>query len=101
MPRLKHSDPNESVLDARVLSGFMGTMGLMVNPALLEQVTQLPVDDRFELMGALWDSLDSDDMPVTEAEARMLDERLAALAVNPDAGRPVANVIADLRRRLS
>lgn len=39
--------------------------------------------DRLELIGGLWDSLSPDDLPVTDAERAMIDDRLVDLTDNP------------------
>lgn len=75
--------------------------GTVVDRALLTQAKQLDPADRLELIGELWQSLNSDELPVTAAERTMLDERLADLSKNPDSGRPWKEVEADLQRRLS
>ncbi|MFZ2965218.1 MAG: addiction module protein [Rhodoglobus sp.] len=72
----------------------------MVDQALLTQARQLNSADRLELIGELWQSLNPDELPVTDAEQAMLDERLADMSTNPDSGRPWEEVEADLQRRL-
>ena len=56
----------------------------------LDELTRLPLEERLELVEALWDSIaaDSHDLPVTAEQAAVLDERLADLEANPEAGRP-------------
>lgn len=46
-----------------------------------------------------WDSPDTGGIAVTAAERELLDERLADLEANPEAGRPWGEVERDLRRR--
>jgi putative addiction module component (TIGR02574 family) len=72
----------------------------MVDPTLLTQAKQLTPADRLELIGELWQTLDHDELPVSDADRDLLDDRLRDLAANPDAGRPWEEVDADLRRRL-
>jgi putative addiction module component (TIGR02574 family) len=60
----------------------------MVDPALLTQAKQLTPADRLELIGELWQTLDHDELPVSDAERAMLDERLLDLTTNPESGRP-------------
>lgn len=71
----------------------------MVNPGLLKEATHLAPADRLELIGALWDSLSPDDLPVTDAERAMIDDRLVDLADHPADARPWSEVEADLRSR--
>ena len=72
----------------------------MVDPTFLTQAKQLTSADRLELIGELWQTLDHDELPVSDADRDLLDDRLRDLAANPDAGRPWEEVDADLRRRL-
>ena len=58
----------------------------MVDLTLLAQAKQLTAADRLELIGELWQTLDHDDLPVTEAEKVMLDERIVELEANTDSG---------------
>lgn len=70
---------------------------------LLDQARRLPVEERIELAGAIWDSLaedaGSDDLPVSAAHRAELDRRLADLEANPDEGRPWDEVRERLERR--
>jgi len=68
----------------------------MVNSELLEKVMALPPDEQVEFIGAVWDSLDHTRTHVTSAERKMLDEALADLAANPDAGIPASESLAKL-----
>ncbi len=72
----------------------------MVNAALLAEATQLPPNDRLELISALWESLDPDDLPVSRTERALLDDRIADLRDHPEDERPWSEVEADLRRRI-
>jgi putative addiction module component (TIGR02574 family) len=72
----------------------------MVDQALLTQAKQMTAADRLELIGELWQTLDHDNLPVTDAERDMLDERVVDLSANPDSGRPWGDVEAELRSRL-
>jgi putative addiction module component (TIGR02574 family) len=53
---------------------------------------QLSVAERLELVEEIWDSIaadaDADTLPLSESERQLLDERLADLEANPDAGSP-------------
>ncbi|MEO8528397.1 MAG: addiction module protein [Pseudolysinimonas sp.] len=72
----------------------------MVDHAFLTQAKQLSPADRLELIGELWQSLNPDDLPLTETERSLLDERLAEADANPNSGRPWGEVEVELRQRL-
>lgn len=71
----------------------------MMDQALRDRVRQLTPEDRLELISELWESLDTDDLPVTDGDRELLDQRLAALRADPDAGRSWETVRADLRNQ--
>ena len=56
----------------------------MIDNALLEKIRNLEPADRLELIGVVWDSLSSTDLPLTDAERGLLDARLADMESNPD-----------------
>ena len=56
----------------------------MIDNALLEKVRNLKPADRLELIGVVWDSLSSIDLPLTDAERDLLDARLADMESNPN-----------------
>lgn len=72
----------------------------MLDTVLLSQVKMLSVADRLELLGQVWESLSPTEVPVTEEEKRLLDERLADLRKNPHHQSPWREVQARLRERL-
>lgn len=72
----------------------------MVDPALRERVRQLTPADRLDLIADLWESLDTEAIEVTDAEKRLLDERIADLEQNPGDERPFDDFMTDLRARL-
>jgi len=58
---------------------------------------KLDVATRLDLIEALWDSIANDEvaasqLPLTEAERAMLDERLREYREDPEAGQPWAEV---------
>jgi len=65
---------------------------------------KLGVAERLELIEALWDSIASDpsaagQIPLTDDERALLDERLREHRANPDAARPWAEVRAEILNR--
>jgi putative addiction module component (TIGR02574 family) len=61
--------------------------------------SHLSQQERLELIGELWDSLDPNAVPVTAAQKAEIDRRLATLDVDIANGRDAADVLAELRRR--
>lgn len=70
----------------------------MIDESLLAKVSTLSPADRLELIGKVWESLSLDDLPVTDAERRLLDARLADMERNPDDQSPWPEVKARLER---
>jgi putative addiction module component (TIGR02574 family) len=62
----------------------------------------LPVEERIRPVEDLWDSIAEDRraLPVTPDQKAELDRRLRAYEVDKNRGRPAADVLADIRRRL-
>lgn len=67
--------------------------------ALLEDALRLSPEDRLDLIGALWETLSEDDVPITSEERALLDVRLADLEVRPDDQSPWPEVKARLEQR--
>jgi putative addiction module component (TIGR02574 family) len=67
------------------------------------EIDNLNVEERLELIESLWESLivDPSNIPITDAQKRMLDERLDEIAAGDDAGTPWEEVRARLQKRLS
>ncbi len=57
-----------------------------MNPQLLQQASELDVDEQIELVEAIWDGIVSRDAAplLTEAQEAELDRRLAYHLANPD-----------------
>ena len=72
-----------------------------MSPSQLEQLLNLSVEDRIQLVEAIWDSIadDPDSLPVTEAQRAELDRRLAAHQRDPDATRAWPQVRDELKRK--
>ena len=66
------------------------------------RLKELPVDERIKLVEDLWDSIAADQqaLPLTSEQKAELDRRLDAYAIDQNRGRPAAEAIADIRRRL-
>ena len=71
----------------------------MVDPVLVEQATSLSVDERLELIGAVWDSIDHATRPVSPAVAALIEERVADAKAQPLDGKPWDEVRRSLRER--
>lgn len=65
----------------------------------VQKLLDLPVEERFELAETLWDSLH--ELPVTDWQREILDERLADLQRNPQGSRSWEEVKARLKQRLA
>ncbi len=74
-------------------------MGSMVDQTLLDRVSRLSQADRLELIAELWQSIEVDELEVTQAERDLLDDRLADVHDRPAAGRSWDVVEAELRSR--
>jgi putative addiction module component (TIGR02574 family) len=59
-------------------------------------IDSLTPAEKLELIGELWDSLEADDVPLTQAQKDEIDRRLAA----DEPGVPWEDVEARLRNRL-
>lgn len=64
----------------------------MVDPVLVEQATSLSVDERLELIGAVWDSIDHSTRPVSPAVTALIEERVIEAQANPLDGRSWSEV---------
>ena len=70
----------------------------MIDESLLSKVTSLSPADRLELISKVWDTLSTDDLPVTEAERALLDAPLADMKTHPEDQSPWSEVKARLER---
>ncbi len=72
----------------------------MLDTALISKLKILSPRDRLELIGAVWETLDPSQVPVTKSERDLLDARLRDLEENPSDQRPWSEVKARLRKLL-
>ena len=65
-----------------------------MKPIRISDVLDLPVSERIELVGDIWDSIAQvpDGIELTEAQRAELDRRLEAYRRDPKAGSPWAEV---------
>lgn len=49
-----------------------------------DEIIEMPVSERLRLIESLWDSIDSNDVPVPESHLRALDIALADYGRNPN-----------------
>jgi len=71
----------------------------MVDPLLVEKATSLSVDERMELIGAVWDSIDHEKRAVSPGVARLVEERVSEAHARPLDGRSWSEVRTALRGR--
>jgi putative addiction module component (TIGR02574 family) len=70
----------------------------MTQPAF--DFTKLSPEERLDLIGEIWDSLENEQPPISPELQAELDRRLAELERNPADGLPAAEVIARIRATL-
>ena len=70
----------------------------IIDESLMAKVISLSPADRLELIGAVWDTLPHNDLPVTDAEKTLLDVRLADAEENPNDESPWSEVKVRLER---
>lgn len=64
-----------------------------------DELARLTPPERLELISQLWDSLDADQLPLTAAQQRELDRRMASLDEDRREGVTWAELKAELERR--
>jgi len=68
-----------------------------MSPLAALDIDCLTVEQKLDLIGRLWDSIPAEAMPpLTEAQLRELDRRIAKADANPHLGRPWEEVKARL-----
>ncbi|MFZ3019507.1 MAG: addiction module protein [Gallionella sp.] len=63
---------------------------------------ELPVEERIKMVEDIWDSIAADQnaLALTAEQRDMLDQRLNAYETDGNRGRLLADVMADIRRKL-
>ncbi len=66
------------------------------------KLRELPIEERIRLVEDLWDSIASDQqaLPLTSDQISELDLRLDRYEADGDLGRPMTEVVAEIRKRL-
>ena len=66
------------------------------------KLRELPIDERIKLVEDLWDSIaaEQEALPLTPAQKAELDIRLDAYSSDKNRGRPAAEAVSDIRRRI-
>jgi len=72
----------------------------MIDESLIAKVVSLSPAEHLEFIGAVWDSLSPEDIPVTDAEKALLDARIADMERKPDDQSPWPDVKNRLERLL-
>jgi putative addiction module component (TIGR02574 family) len=83
-------NPTSCESDRRVTTPVLGRSAYhegVVDPLLIERATSLSIDERMELIGAVWDSIDHEQRPPSRATAALIAERLDDADANPLVGR--------------
>jgi putative addiction module component (TIGR02574 family) len=72
-----------------------------MSPTQLEEILSLSVEERIQLVEDVWDSIAQhpESLPVTEAQRKELDRRLADHLKDPQAARPWSQVHDSLARK--
>lgn len=71
----------------------------MVDESLLQQILDLPVEDRTELFYELGATLETREPPLSPEFSALLDERVAEARAHPEDSVPWDEVMQDLRAR--
>jgi len=72
----------------------------MIDQSLIAKVVSLSPSERLEFIGAVWDSLSPEDIPVTNSEKALFDDRILDAENNPDDQSSWSDVQVRLRQLL-
>ena len=77
-------------------------MSTVATESELPDLSRLNVAERLELMGQIWDSLapHSETVPLPDWHVAEVRRRLAEFEADGNPGRPLEEVVADIKRRL-
>lgn len=64
-----------------------------------DEISRLSVDERLDLIGQLWDSLEHEPLPLSTAQQQELDRRLTTLDQERAEGQSWEQLRAELERR--
>jgi putative addiction module component (TIGR02574 family) len=64
-----------------------------------DEISRLSIDERLDLIGQLWDSLEHEQLPLSTAQQHELDRRLAALDQERPDGLSWEHLRAELEQR--
>lgn len=62
-------------------------------------ILKMNAEQRLALLGQIWDSLDPEDVPLTDAQRAELDRRLDDLEGDQESGIPWEDVLREIRAR--
>jgi putative addiction module component (TIGR02574 family) len=71
-----------------------------MNQDLVAEILALPIEERVQLVDAIWDSISAvpEALPLTQWQREELDRRLAEFEADPEAGSTLEEVFARIRR---
>jgi putative addiction module component (TIGR02574 family) len=74
---------------------------LVMSPAQIEEILNLSVEERIQLVEAIWESIAEhpESLPFTDAQRHELDHRLSEHLTDPSAVRPWPEVRESLKRK--
>jgi len=72
----------------------------MIDANLISKVKELTPAERLEFIEAVWETMGTEDVPVTAAEQSLLDARIADAETNPGNESPWSEVRERLKRQL-
>ncbi len=89
-----------AVAVAQEVSLCVARLTTMDKQELLAEMLSLPVEDRLDLVEAIWASISAipDALPLTDWQKEELDRRLAEMDADPQGGLTIEEVFAAIRR---
>jgi putative addiction module component (TIGR02574 family) len=71
----------------------------MADPMSIIDFSHLTMQQRLDLIGELWESIDSDRVPLTKAQSAEIDRRIATLDQDAERARDAGVVLSELKAR--